>query len=49
MIADDHEVDVIGYGGGLSDDDQSSVRSVGSDGGMSVNTWKQLTLTESGL
>lgn len=45
--SDDHEVDVIGYGGGgLSDDDHSSVRSAGSDGGMTVNSWRQLSIAE---
>jgi len=44
--SDEHDgVDVIGYGG-LSDDDHSSVRSTGSDGGMTVTTWKQLTIGE---
>lgn len=43
--SDDHDVDAIGYGG-LSDDDHSSVRSTGSDGGMTVTTWKQLTIGE---
>jgi len=45
--SDEHEVDVTGYGGAGSDDDRSSVRSAGSDGGMTVNTWHQLTITES--
>merc|ERR1712038_1549633 len=44
--SDEHEVDVIGYGGG-SDDDHSSIRSLpGSDGGVAFNTWRQLTLVE---
>merc|ERR1712002_347679 len=39
---DDHDVDVIGYGG-VSDDDHSSVRSGGSnasDGGVAITTWR---------
>merc|ERR1719414_426536 len=44
--SDEHEVDVIGYGGG-SDDDHSSIRSLpSSDGGVAFNTWRQLTLVE---
>jgi len=46
--SDEHEVDVIGYGG-HSDDDQSSIRSNGSDGGMGVNTWRQLTIADIAL
>ncbi|XP_023330902.1 max-interacting protein 1 [Eurytemora carolleeae] len=46
--SDDHEVDVLGYGG-VSDDDISSVRSTGSDGGMSVNTWNQLTIVDTNV
>lgn len=46
--SDDHEVDVLGYGG-ASDDDISSIRSTGSDGGMSVNTWKQLTIVDTNI
>jgi len=48
--SDEHEVDVIGYGGG-SDDDHSSIRSLplgssSSDGGVAFNTWRQLTLVD---
>merc|ERR1711874_864195 len=39
--SDEHEVDVIGYGG-TSDDDHSSIRSGNSDGGVTVTTWRQL-------
>ena len=42
-LADEHEVDVIGYGG-ASDDDHSSIRSGTSDGGVTVTTWRQLTI-----
>lgn len=42
-FADEHEVDVIGYGG-ASDDDHSSVRSGTSDGGVTVTTWRQLSI-----
>merc|ERR1711887_249373 len=45
---DDHDVDVIGYGG-VSDDDHSSVRSGGSnasDGGVAITTWRHLTIAE---
>merc|ERR1739848_313041 len=42
---DDHDVDVIGYGG-VSDDDHSSIRSGTSDGGVTVTTWRQLTIGE---
>lgn len=42
-VADEHEVDVIGYGG-ASDDDHSSIRSGTSDGGVTVTTWRQLTI-----
>jgi hypothetical protein len=45
-FSDDHEVDVIGYGGATSDDDHSSIRSSGSDGGVAVTTWKQLSIVE---
>lgn len=48
ICSDDHEVDVLGYGG-VSDDDISSVRSTGSDGGMSVNTWNQLTIVDTNV
>jgi hypothetical protein len=48
LLSDEHEVDVIGYGG-HSDDDQSSIRSNGSDGGMGVNTWRQLTIADIAL
>jgi hypothetical protein len=48
FLSDEHEVDVIGYGG-HSDDDQSSIRSNGSDGGMGVNTWRQLTIADIAL
>jgi len=41
--SDEHEVDVIGYGG-ASDDDHSSVRSGTSDGGVTVTTWRQLSI-----
>jgi len=49
--SDEHEVDVIGWGG-VSDDDGLSVRSAGSDGsarsgsdaGVTVNTWNQLSI-----
>lgn len=41
--SDEHEVDVIGYGG-ASDDDHSSIRSGTSDGGVTVTTWRQLSL-----
>jgi len=41
--SDEHEVDVIGYGG-ASDDDHSSIRSGSSDGGVTVTTWRQLTI-----
>jgi len=43
--SDEHEVDLTGYGG-ISDDDHSSIRSSGSDGGMTVNTWSQLTIAD---
>ena len=43
FFADEHEVDVIGYGG-ASDDDHSSVRSGTSDGGVTVTTWRQLSI-----
>jgi len=48
--SDDHEVDVIGYGG-VSDDDHSSIRSGGSTGsdgpeGLTLNTWRHLTIGE---
>merc|ERR1712102_116442 len=43
--SDEHEVDVIGYGG-ASDDDHSSIRSGTSDGGVTVTTWRQLTIGE---
>jgi len=43
--SDDHDVDVIGYGG-ASDDDHSSIRSGTSDGGVTVTTWRQLTIGE---
>lgn len=39
----EHEVDVIGYGG-TSDDDHSSIRSGNSDGGVTVTTWRQLSI-----
>lgn len=42
--SDDHEVDVIGYGGSASDDDHSSIRSSTSDGGVTITTWKQLAI-----
>jgi len=45
---DDHDVDVIGYGG-VSDDDHSSVRSGtsnASDGGVAITTWRHLTIAE---
>ena len=45
FITDEHEVDVIGYGG-ASDDDHSSIRSGTSDGGVTVTTWRQLTIGE---
>ena len=48
ISSDGHEVDVLGYGG-VSDDDISSVRSTGSDGGMSVNTWNQLTIVDTNV
>ena len=39
------EVDPHGYSvEGASDDDHSSVQSAGSDGGVTVTTWKQLTI-----
>jgi MAX dimerization protein len=41
--SDEHEVDVIGYGG-ASDDDHSSIRSGTSDGGVTVTTWRQLSI-----
>jgi len=41
--SDEHEVDVIGYGG-TSDDDHSSIRSGNSDGGVTVTTWRQLSI-----
>jgi len=42
--SDEHElVDVIGYGG-ASDDDHSSIRSGSSDGGVTVTTWRQLSI-----
>lgn len=44
--SDDHEVDVIGYGGSTSDDDHSSIRSSTSDGGVTITTWKQLSIGE---
>ena len=43
FVTDEHEVDVIGYGG-ASDDDHSSVRSGTSDGGVTVTTWRQLSI-----
>ena len=43
FFADEHEVDVIGYGG-ASDDDHSSIRSGTSDGGVTVTTWRQLSI-----
>jgi len=43
--SDEQEVDLTGYGG-ISDDDHSSVRSTGSDGGMTVSTWSQLTIAD---
>ena len=43
VLADEHEVDVIGYGG-ASDDDHSSIRSGTSDGGVTVTTWRQLSI-----
>jgi len=52
--SDEHEVDVIGYGGG-SDDDHSSIRSLTGNsssshdaavGGVAFNTWRQLTLVD---
>merc|ERR1711874_831863 len=45
---DDHDVDVIGYGG-VSDDDHSSVRSGtsnASDGGVAITTWRHLNIAE---
>jgi len=49
---DDHEVDIISYNGVVSDDDHSSVRSGtsnASDGGVAINTWRQLNLAEPSL
>jgi hypothetical protein len=46
VFPDDHEVDVIGYGGSTSDDDHSSIRSSTSDGGVTITTWKQLSIGE---
>ncbi|XP_040576863.1 max dimerization protein 1 [Lepeophtheirus salmonis] len=46
--SDDHEVDVIGYGG-TSDDDHSSVRSGASDGGVAITTWRHLNLNGENL
>jgi hypothetical protein len=46
FVSDDHEVDVIGYGGSTSDDDHSSIRSSTSDGGVAITTWKQLSIGE---
>jgi MAX dimerization protein len=49
---DEHEVDVIGYSGGMSDDDHSSVRSGtsnASDGGVAINTWRHLSIAEPSL
>ena len=47
IFSDEHEVDVIGWGG-VSDDDGLSVRSAGSatgsDAGVTVNTWSQLSI-----
>jgi len=43
--SDEHDVDVTGYGG-ASDDDHSSIRSGTSDGGVTVTTWRQLTIGE---
>jgi len=43
------DVDVIGFGGGVSDDDHSSVRSGtsnASDGGVAITTWRHLTIAE---
>lgn len=50
--SDEHEVDVIGYSGGVSDDDHSSVRSGisnASDGGVTINSWRQLNIAEPSL
>ena len=44
-FTDEHDVDVTGYGG-ASDDDHSSIRSGTSDGGVTVTTWRQLTIGE---
>ena len=56
-FADEHEVDVIGYGGG-SDDDHSSISSLpggaataaaaqeAATGAVVFNTWRQLTLVD---
>lgn len=48
FFPDDHDVDVIGYGG-ASDDDHSSVRSGtsnASDGGVAITTWRHLNIAE---
>merc|ERR1711923_637491 len=46
--SDDHDVDIIGYSGGVSDD-HSSVRSGASnssDGGVAITTWRHLSIAE---
>merc|ERR1712032_765874 len=46
--SDEHDVDIIGYGG-ASDDDHSSVRSGtsnASDGGVAITTWRHLNIVD---
>merc|ERR1711962_1131254 len=46
--SDEHDVDIIGYGG-ASDDDHSSVRSGtsnASDGGVAITTWLHLNIVD---
>merc|ERR1739848_851613 len=43
--SDEHDVDVTRYSG-ASDYDHSSIRSGTSDGGVTVTTWRQLTIGE---
>merc|ERR1712186_300396 len=46
--SDEHDVDIIGYGG-ASDDDHSSVRSGtsnASDGGAAITTWRHLNIVD---
>merc|ERR1712073_25913 len=46
--SEEHDVDIIGYGG-ASDDDHSSVRSGtsnASDGGVAITTWRHLNIVD---